>query len=93
MSIGNFAKNLILTTELSNQQILDAVKVQFPTANTSPACIAWYKSKLRKDGLLSKRGEPVFKKPTEPVVQLSRVEQIKMLMAQIEDLREEEFAG
>lgn len=56
MSIGKFAKNLILTTDLSNTQILERVLEAFPTAKTSMACIAWYKSDLRKKGQLAKPG-------------------------------------
>ena len=57
MSIGKFASNLILTTQLSNTEILEAVKKQFPSAKTTMACIAWYKSDLRKKGLIAKRYE------------------------------------
>ncbi len=53
MSIGKFAKNLILTTQLSNTQILEEVLKAFPTAKTSMACIAWYKSDLRKKNILN----------------------------------------
>jgi hypothetical protein len=56
MSIGKFAVNLILTTELSNTQILEAVKVAYPESKTTMACIAWYKSDLRKKGKIAKRG-------------------------------------
>jgi hypothetical protein len=75
-SIGSFAKNLILTTQLSNQEILDAVKKEFPTGKTSMACIAWYKSDLRKKGELEKRGAP----------KLTVAEKIEALRAQIEAL-------
>jgi hypothetical protein len=57
MSIGKFAKNLIQTTSLSNTEILAKVQEAFPTAKTSMACIAWYKSDLRKKGLIAKRHE------------------------------------
>ena len=46
--IGKFVKNLIQTTKLSNTQILEKVKEQFPDAQTSMACIAWYQTDLRK---------------------------------------------
>jgi len=46
--IGKFVKNLILTTKLTNTQILEKVKEQFPDSSTSMACIAWYQTDLRK---------------------------------------------
>lgn len=57
MSIGKFVSNLILTTELNNTEILAKVKETYPEAKTSMACVAWYKSDLRKKGLIAKRGE------------------------------------
>jgi hypothetical protein len=60
MSIGKFAQNLILENPaLTNQEILDLVLETYPQAKTSMACIAWYKSDLRKKGILAKRGAPV----------------------------------
>ena len=60
VSIGSTAIQLILTNpDWSNQQVLEEVKKLFPTAQTTMACIAWYKSKLRKEG---KIGQRVFKK-------------------------------
>ena len=46
--IGKFVKNLIQTTKLTNTQILEKVKEQFPDSSTSMACIAWYQTDLRK---------------------------------------------
>ena len=46
--IGKFVKNLITTTKFTNTQILDRVREQFPDAQTSMACIAWYQTDLRK---------------------------------------------
>jgi hypothetical protein len=57
MSIGKYAKNLILTTNLSNDQILEKIKETFPNCKTTYACVAWYKSDLRKKGLIAKRNE------------------------------------
>ena len=60
ISIGSTAIQLILANpDWSNQQVLEEVKKLFPTAQTTMACIAWYKSKLRKEG---KIGQRVFKK-------------------------------
>ena len=55
MNIGQLCKYFILNSELSNTEILEIVKDKFPEAKTSPACIAWYKSDLRKSGLLGPR--------------------------------------
>ena len=53
MNIGNYARALILSnTSLTNQQVLDAVKAKFGDAKTTMSCIAWYKSDMRKQGLL-----------------------------------------
>ena len=62
VSIGSTAIQLVLTNpDWSNQQVLEEVKKLFPSAQTTMACIAWYKSKLRKEG---KIGQRVFKKKT-----------------------------
>ena len=63
VSIGSTAIQLILTNPAwTNQQVLDEVKALFPTAQTTMSCIAWYKSKLRKEG---KIGQRVFKKKSD----------------------------
>jgi hypothetical protein len=57
--IGEFARYLILKTDKNNAEILATVQKVFPNAQTTPACIAWYKTDLRKKGLLAaseKRG-------------------------------------
>jgi hypothetical protein len=79
-SIGSFAQDLILTTPMSNQEILEAVRKEFPTGKTSMACIAWYKSDLRKKGKLEKRGAP----------KLTVAEKIAALQAEIEVLEAQE---
>ena len=56
MTIGEFACWLIINQETwSNQQILDAVLEVFKDAKTSMASIAWYKTSLRKKGLIGAR--------------------------------------
>jgi hypothetical protein len=54
MNIGQLITWLILNTSKSNSDILDVVKEKFPECKTSPACVAWYKTKLRKQGLIAK---------------------------------------
>lgn len=51
--IGQFARWLILNTDKNNAEILALVRKVFPGAETTPACIAWYKTDLRKKGLLA----------------------------------------
>lgn len=51
-SIGSFARQqILLSPTASNQEILDQVKLEFPQAKTSIACIAWYKSDMKKKGV------------------------------------------
>ena len=76
MSIGKFASNLILTTAMSNTEVLEAVKKQFPEAKTTMACIAWYKSDLRKKGLIASKRAPA----------LTTEQKIEALRAQLEVL-------
>ena len=53
-SIGSFAREIISKNPLApNQEILDQVKSQFPQAKTSIACIAWYKSNMKKNKTLT----------------------------------------
>jgi chemotaxis protein histidine kinase CheA len=49
--IGAFCKDLILKGK-SNEEVLVAVKKQFPTACTSAASVAWYRNKLSSEGKL-----------------------------------------
>ena len=78
LTIGKFAQGLILDNpEMTNSEILENIQVAFPAAKTSMACIAWYKSDLRKKGMIAKRGA------TPATVE----EQIKALEAKLEALK------
>jgi hypothetical protein len=56
VGIGSTIIEMILAQpELSNKEILDKVLEKFKEAKTSYACIAWYKSDLRKKGLIGPR--------------------------------------
>lgn len=48
MKVGQRAKQLILEGKLDNKGILEQIKKEYPNAKTSIACIAWYKSDLKK---------------------------------------------
>lgn len=63
--VGDFIISLILKGDLTNAQILEEVQKEFAEFHkvrqekakpiTSYACIAWYKSKLRKEGKIGAR--------------------------------------
>ena len=56
MNIGSFARALILAdSSITNQMVLEKIKAKFPDAKTTMSCIAWYKSDMRKNGLLEKK--------------------------------------
>ena len=47
--VGDVAKELIRAGK-TNEEVLAAIKEQFPDAKTSMASINWYRNKLRSDG-------------------------------------------
>lgn len=47
--VGDVAKTLIREGK-TNEEVLAAIKEQFPDAKTSMASINWYRNKLRSDG-------------------------------------------
>lgn len=66
VGIGSTIIDLILKNpEMTNQEILTKVRDQFKSAQTTYACVAWYKSKLRKEG---KIGVRVFAKKVKAEV-------------------------
>jgi hypothetical protein len=46
--VGERCKQLILEGILDNKGILEQIKKEYPEGKTSMACIAWYKSDLKK---------------------------------------------
>lgn len=67
LGIGQMIISQILEhPELSNEQILKNVLGKFESAKTSMACIAWYKSKLRKEGKIGSRVYAKKVKDTQP---------------------------
>jgi hypothetical protein len=54
MNIGQFITYMILNSNKSNSEILQLVHEKFEGCKTSAACVAWYKSKLRKEGKIEK---------------------------------------
>ena len=53
MNIGQLITYLILNSTKTNSEILEIVHSKFE-CKTTMACVAWYKSKLRKEGLIEK---------------------------------------
>ncbi len=49
-SIGSYARKLI-ENGLTNKEVLEKVREKFPHGATSPESIAWYRSKMRREGL------------------------------------------
>lgn len=54
-SIGQRSRELIKEGK-SNAVVLETIKLEFPEGKTTMACIAWYKSDLRKKGEIAPRG-------------------------------------
>jgi hypothetical protein len=52
IGIGQFVRHLLMHSTKSNSEILELVLKTFEGSKTTPACIAWYKTDLRKKGLL-----------------------------------------
>ena len=53
MNIGNFCRAQILLGK-TNKEVLELVTVQFPAAKTTAPCIAWYKTDMRRKGMIEK---------------------------------------
>jgi hypothetical protein len=50
--IGSYCNELILKGK-SNEDVLTAVRTKFPEASTSASSVAWYRNKLKSEGLLA----------------------------------------
>jgi hypothetical protein len=60
LGIGKIVQDMILAdVTRKNQDILDEIKSLYPNVNTSYACIAWYRSDLRKAGKIEARAKKV----------------------------------
>jgi hypothetical protein len=60
MNIGQLICYLILNSTKTNTEILNVIHEKFEGCKTSPACIAWYKTKLRKEGKLDAKKAQKF---------------------------------
>jgi hypothetical protein len=64
LGIGAFVRHLLKNSKKTNAEILELVLKTFEGSKTTPACIAWYKTDMRKKGLLDgvqSRGKNVVK--------------------------------
>jgi hypothetical protein len=90
-SIGSFARNIIATrSELSNAQVLELVRAQFPSAKTSVACIAWYKSNMKKTGY---KVEKIVVERTLEIIQAELEDaqmRVELLQEELNDKKEEQ---
>jgi hypothetical protein len=93
MSIGKYARELILAdASLTNDAILALVKQKFPVAKTTYACIAWYKSDMRKKGLIAKRVvtvENLDEQMEQLQVQLQKLQELKDSLVEAQEPQEE----
>lgn len=81
--IGQFAVRVLLTEPtLKNQEVLDLVKREFPDAKTTMACIAWYKSDIKKKGT-----QPIAKEITLEMIDAELAE-AKAKVEELEGKRE-----
>lgn len=87
MSIGSTVRQLVLENpELSNADILTKVKELFPQAKTTMACIAWYKSDMRKKGLIKPKNQPTLTSVNLEIETLqARLKVLEELKAKLEE--------
>lgn len=83
MNIGSFARAQILLGK-KNAEILELVQAQFPAAKTTAACIAWYKSDMRKKGLIEKKVDSGMKKMTPDEYKAYLLAELEKLTAKVE---------
>jgi len=50
IGVGELAEHLLLEG-LTNEEVLERVQADFPTASTTLKAISWYRAKLKKDGV------------------------------------------
>ena len=93
VSIGSFVRNLVKENlNTPNKELLDKVLQEFPNAKTSMACIAWYKSDMRKKGLIPTKWQmkEAKKKEDKALEETTQQEQNKEAEAQLVETKEAE---
>lgn len=95
--IGAYAQRLMVSGQFKNPDILAKIQEQFPEAKTTMACIAWYRSDLKKKNHVQPaevdRTVDVIKAELEEAKQkvLDLEEEVKILeAAQAEELLAQE---
>jgi hypothetical protein len=66
ITIASLIIEKIKEGKMSNEQIKDYILVTVPKAKTTYACIAWYRTKLRKEGVIGERVYAKKPKAEEP---------------------------
>jgi hypothetical protein len=92
MSIGQFVRQCVIeNSDLKNQEILDKVLEKFPEAKTTISCIAWYKTDMRKKGLIGSRSGTTKEGITKEIEVLEkRLATLKAQLATMEEQAEEQ---
>jgi hypothetical protein len=92
MSIGKFVRDqVLLNPEAKNDDILKLVKAKFPEAKTSYACIAWYKSDMRKKGIIASKKSRTLEQVQDELLQaMALVEKLEAEVKTFEVEVEEE---
>lgn len=83
MNIGNFCRAQILLGK-KNAEILELVQKQFPEAKTTAACVAWYKSDMRKKGMIEKKVTAKAMTKEDLLAALALLEQVKEPEAEVQ---------
>ncbi len=92
VTIGQYVRECVLeNSELKNQEILDKVLEKFPEAKTTISCIAWYKTDMRKKGLIGSRSGTTKEGITKEIEVLEkRLATLKAQLATMEEQVEEQ---
>ena len=81
--IGQYAQRLMTSTDMKNPDILTAVRAQFSEAKTTMACIAWYRSDLKKQGkTVVPPPEPMERTPE---LVMAEIEEAKQMLLSLEE--------
>lgn len=94
--IGQYAQRLMTSTDLKNPAILDQIGKQFPEAKTTMACIAWYRSDLKKKGMVAQPVQQEVERTMEVIeAELAeaqaKVEELGEELASLKQAQEEEL--
>lgn len=80
--IGQYAQRLMLSSDMKNPEILNAVRAAFPEAKTTLACIAWYRSDIKKQAKTAPAPTPAER--TKELI-AAEIEDCKQLLLTLEE--------